>query len=90
MKEYDDTNRGALFDQEPQSDRHPTMTGSLNVEGREYWVSGWHKTSKQGRAYVSLSVRPKDQPTMGGQSARGRKPRQERTNIGELDDDLPF
>lgn len=58
--QYDDTNRGALFSKSNKpSDTHPDYTGNLNVEGVDYWVSGWKKTSKAGDTYLSLSVTKK-------------------------------
>ena len=60
MTEYDNTNRGALFTNERKTtDKHPDLKGSLNVEGKEYWVSGWFKTGKSG-GFTSLSVTPKE------------------------------
>ena len=62
-KQYDDTNRGALFTNDRKtSDKHPDLKGSINVEGKEYWVSGWFKTGKSG-GFTSLSVTPKEART---------------------------
>lgn len=82
---YDNTNRGALFqNKDRQSDNHPNAKGTLNVEGVEYWVSAWTKTSKAGEKYQSLSVKRKeDKPD----------PKvDERQNPAEaaFDDDIPF
>ena len=61
-KEYDNTNRGSLFDNDKkEKDTHPDFTGSINVDGKEYWLNGWKKTSKAGNRFFSLSVKPKDQ-----------------------------
>jgi hypothetical protein len=56
---YDDTNRGALFhaSKEKVSDRD--YSGSININGTEYWLSGWVKTSAAGNKYLSLAVKPK-------------------------------
>lgn len=60
-QEFDNTNRGALFaNKDRQSDNHPNATGTLNVDGREYWISAWTKTSKAGDKYQSISVKPKE------------------------------
>ncbi|MCM5682937.1 hypothetical protein M8A51_25725 [Schlegelella sp. S2-27] len=60
-KQYDDTNRGALFkEQDKQSDKHPDYKGSINVDGTDYWLSAWIKEAESGRKYMSLSVQPKD------------------------------
>jgi hypothetical protein len=61
--EYDNTNRGALFrnhDKDPNDDKERDYSGTLDVEGTEYRISGWVRTSrKTGKKYLSLSVKPK-------------------------------
>jgi uncharacterized protein (DUF736 family) len=57
---YDNANHGALFKNEQrQKDTHADYRGSLDVDGNEFWLNGWIKTSKAGEKYMSLSVRPK-------------------------------
>jgi hypothetical protein len=59
-KKFDDTNRGILFrNDQKQDDKHPDYRGSINIDGREYWLSGWRKETKKGTA-LSLSVQPKE------------------------------
>jgi hypothetical protein len=65
--DYDNTNKGALFrndDKDPNDDKDRDYSGSIDIEGTEYWVSGWVRTSKKsGRKFLSLSVKPKqDKP----------------------------
>jgi len=60
MPEYDNTNSGVLFKNDrKEKETHPDYKGSINIEGTEYWLSGWKKESKKG-ALLSLSVQPKD------------------------------
>jgi hypothetical protein len=60
-RDYDDTNRGALFkNKKKESDRDPDFTGQVNFDGTDYWASAWVNVSKAGDKYVSLSVKPKD------------------------------
>ncbi len=60
-QQYDNTNSGALFKNDrKQSERHPDYRGSVNVGGREYWLSAWIKEGRNGK-FMSLSVQPKDQ-----------------------------
>ena len=62
MAEFDNTNRGSLFKNEKkEEEKHPDMNGSINVDGKDYWISGWKKTSKAGTGFISLSVRPKQE-----------------------------
>lgn len=62
MPEYDNTNRGVAFvNDAKESDSHPDMKGSINIEGVEYWLSGWWKTPRNGgEDFLSFSVKPKE------------------------------
>lgn len=83
MSKYDDTNRGALFtNKRREKDSHPTFTGRINVEGRDYWLSAWGKTSKAGEKFLSLSVQPADGNSQGGSSGP--------TSFDDFDGDIPF
>lgn len=95
MPEYDNTNTGVLFiNDKRESERHPHMKGSINIEGVEYWVSAWSKTSpKVNGKFLSLSATIKDdQPApkrAGGQDRNA--PRPQREDLEPLtDDDIPF
>ena len=82
MTEYDNTNRGALWKNDRrETEKHPNLTGSLNVEGVEYWVSAW--TSKEGgnKPLVSFSIKRKDSQ---------RAPNPATTQQPDFDDDIPF
>ncbi len=77
-QEYDNTNSGALFiNKDRKTDKHPNARGTLNVEGVEYWISAWTKTSKAGDKYQSLSIQLKE-----AKPATDERP--------ELNDDIPF
>lgn len=79
-------NQGSLFvNNRKQLDTHPDMTGEINVGGCVYWVSGWSKLAKDGKKWLSLSVRPKQQTN--NNSSHGSQ--YERNNIID-DNDLPF
>jgi hypothetical protein len=55
-EEYDNEMRGVLFPQEPETDKHPNMTGTVQVNGVKYRLAGWTRESKAGKKYVSLAV----------------------------------
>ena len=60
---YDNTNRGQIWKNENRkTDTHPQYTGSINVDGKEYWLSGWtRKTDANPKApAMSFSVQPKE------------------------------
>lgn len=66
MAQYDNTNSGILARNENRkTDKHPEFTGTLNVDGREYWLSAWVNTGKpggkmDGKRYFSIKVSPKE------------------------------
>lgn len=74
MTDFDNTNSGALFkNAQKATEKHPDYKGTINVNGQEFWLSSWLKTSKQGDKYMSLSVQPKDAQT-GQQAPRAQTP----------------
>lgn len=55
-------NSGSLFkNNRKQRDNDPTLTGSVMVDGKEYWINGWTKTKPDGDKWISLSIRAKEQ-----------------------------
>lgn len=61
MSNFDPTNRGSLFKNDRKTaDTHADYTGSLNVDGQEFWINAWLKEGKSGTKFMSLSVRPKE------------------------------
>ena len=81
--EYDNTNRGMLMKNlNKTADNHPDYSGSINVDGTDYWLSAWIKESKKGTKFFSMSVKPKDQQ-------KKAKPKKEE-DLGDFDQDVPF
>jgi hypothetical protein len=76
---YDNANSGLLAKNDKQgNEARPDYRGSINVEGREYWLSAWIKTGRDGtklagQKYMSLSVQPKD-ASYGGAPAAAPSP----------------
>ena len=63
-QQFDSTNRGSLFKNEKKTEeKHPDLSGSININGKDYWISGWSKVSKGGQKFISLSVREKQEMT---------------------------
>jgi hypothetical protein len=60
-KEFDNRNRGVLFNDRAnkETDKDRDYSGNINIEGVEYWLSGWIKTSKKGLKFLSLSAKAK-------------------------------
>jgi uncharacterized protein (DUF736 family) len=84
MAEYDNNLRGVLFHNDKgDNPNRPDMTGSCEVDGVEYKISAWNKTSQKGSQFMSLSLQLKDaQPNGAAKPA----PQQQAT----IDDDVPF
>jgi len=80
MSNYDETNRGAIWgNQKKETERHPDYTGSLNVEGKEYWVSAWkRKPDANPKApALSFSIKPKEAQAPAD-------------DLDDLDQEIPF
>jgi|TARA_R100000482_G_C5124511_1_gene147837 hypothetical protein len=59
-QEYDNTNRGAMFkNSRKEKDTHPDLGGTINVEGKEFFINAWKKESRKGVPFYSLSVKEK-------------------------------
>jgi hypothetical protein len=56
-------NTGALFRNERKiNDSDRDYSGEININGTEYWLSGWAKQSqKTGRKYLSVTVNAKQE-----------------------------
>ena len=78
--QYDNTNSGVLFrNEKKQTEKHPDFTGSINSDGREFFLSAWVNETKDGRKYFKLSLSPKDE--------KPSKPAQQQSIP---DEDIPF
>jgi hypothetical protein len=82
----DNTNRGTIAKNTRKTDdKHPDIAGTINVEGKEFWLNGWLKTNgSDGSKFYSLSLKPKE-----ARAASYPKDKASR-NIDPADDDQPF
>ena len=56
-KAYDNKNKGAIFKNSDANaeNKWPDYKGKINIEGIDYWISCWIKTSKDGKKYFATS-----------------------------------
>jgi len=90
MSNYDNTNKGAMWgNKEKKTDNHPDYRGSINVNGVDYWLSGWKRkpTDNPNSPAVRFSVKPKEEVHNQGvqQTQQAMEPSQDFP-----DDDIPF
>jgi uncharacterized protein (DUF736 family) len=83
---------GSLFqNKEKKSENFPDYSGSIRIDGRDLWISGWRKISSNGTQFLSLAFKYKD-----GTAARpdpSAEFKQEAKRVfpdAQLDDEVPF
>jgi hypothetical protein len=95
QKQYDNKNKGAIFvNNKKQSNNHPDMTGKIDIEGTEYYISCWYKQSKKGEKFMSASVKRVDSVDRPAapQGGYNQEPQQGGYNQGNngFNDQIPF
>jgi len=85
---FDRTNTGTL-ERNPRKEKElqPDFTGDININGTEFWLSGWIKTAgdhtkNPGKKFFSLAVKPKEE--------QRPKTMAEQEPEKFIDDDIPF
>ena len=88
-------NSGSIFgNRNKEHAKHPDMTGDCKIDGKEYRVSAWQKTTRKGDTYYSLSFTPKSE-FKGYERERKAKPAQPKPQVDagfqdEFPPDIPF
>jgi hypothetical protein len=88
-QEYDNENRGSIWkNDKKETEKHPDFTGSLNVNGQEFWVSAWKRRPDQSdkAPALSFSIKAKDGQSVSVQPKTARPNEQ----INEDEDLIPF
>ena len=86
---YDNTNRGSIWgNKRKTTDAHPDFTGTLNVEGREYFFDAWKRKpgAAENAPSLTFKIKLKDQqpsPEQFKESAQRNFP-------ADLQDKVPF
>ena len=79
LTDYNNENRWTLNkNKEKRDDKDRDYLGSINIEGKDYWLSGYVKQGANG-AFISGTVKPKD-----------AKPAERRDPISSGRDTVPF
>ena len=89
MTEYDNTNTGSIFkNKKKESGKHPDYTGSINIDGVEYWQSVWLNTSKAGEKYFSQKFKLKEAKDVRPQATKPQAAPE--PDYAFESDDIPF
>lgn len=101
---YDNTNKGTLSRNDRKTtDKHPDFKGKINIDGKDYWLSGWTKSGNNGD-FISLAAQPKESNGPGNPdsflpdpnasrarpSSRDQAARETSNGFEDMDDDIPF
>jgi hypothetical protein len=93
-KEFDNNMRGVLFrndDKQPGDDKERDYQGQIEINGVEFWLSAWIKTSKAGRKFMSLSAKPKNPPAEQGDDFGSAPSKPVAPKRGrDMNDEIPF
>ena len=83
MSDYDNTNRLAVFKNKNMREgkKDAPFTGTLNVDGVEFFVNMWSGKDKNGDTYLSGSIQKKDKQPQQPEAASA---------AADFDDDIPF
>jgi hypothetical protein len=94
MTQYSNLNRGSIWkNKKKEKDTHPDFTGSLNVNGVEFWVNAWKRKddAKPDAPSLSFTIRPKDgQPQQESAPRRPDPISTGRPRNADMNDDIPF
>ncbi len=88
MPEFDNTNRGSIWKNEKKEKAtQADFTGTINVDGVEYWLNGWRRKEGAGAKSpaMTFSVRRKD-----GAAKPSRTATLPKASTDDLDDFVPF
>jgi hypothetical protein len=84
MSNYDNNMRGLISKNDRKTeDKHPDIKGQCEIDGTEYWISGWMKEKKDGSGkFYSLVFQTK--------TAKPESRPEPQDTFADLKDDIPF
>jgi hypothetical protein len=94
-QDYDNTNRGSIWkNDKKETDNHPDFTGSLNVDGVDYWLSGWKRKPDASDKAPALSFTVKAKEESGSAAKKPNSTTSSKAgssnNFDDFEDDIPF
>jgi uncharacterized protein (DUF736 family) len=80
-------NSGSLFvNQKKNQPNQPDYNGTVNIEGKVFYVAGWKKAGKDGTTWLSLAFSEPKQK----QEITSKPPQSKTGPFADMDDNLPF
>jgi len=86
-KQFDETNRGALFGntRKREGQKDPDLQGKLNIDGIERWISAWFFTyEKDGQKRKAISL------SLGDPVEKKEIEKKQTGHFEDMEDDIPF
>lgn len=83
-------NTGRLFrvEEDKKRERGPDYSGTAVIEGVEYFMDAWLKTSESGRKWMSFSFKAKTKQPVKDTRTHGERKRP--SSLADMEDDVPF
>lgn len=91
--QYDNSNRGAVWHNTRKRDgkRDPDLTGTLNVNGEEFFVSIWENEKKgQNQPVLTMSVRKDDRSENPSKQSQQSSYQPQNTSPVDVSDEIPW
>jgi hypothetical protein len=68
--EQKDNSGSVWVNDRKEQDTHPDRAGSAKIGGVDYWVNGWLRKTSDGKPYLSLSFKPKQDKAPAANKSR--------------------
>ena len=92
-QEFNNLNRGQIWkNDKKETDKHPDFTGTLNVDGIEFWVSAWKRKpdASEKAPALSFSVKLKEGGTKPAAKQESASQVSKSGSFDDFEDDIPF